>query len=72
MERFQKGYQLLITRYRERKFVEVSFAGESCRIVQISSQVFQIMNRNGAMKSEIEKETFDKYVWPGVPYSCVL
>ena len=41
-------------------------AGESCGIVQISSQVFRMVHRNGVTESEIKKETFNKYVQPGM------
>lgn len=40
-------------------------AGDSCGIVQISTQVFRMVHRNVVMESEIKKETFNNYVQPG-------
>ena len=64
-----KGASIAHQYIKKEKLVYVSFdietAGESCGIVQVSAQIFRMVYRNGATESEIEEETFNKYVQPG-------
>ena len=68
-EEIPKGASIAHHYIQRKKLVYVSFdietAGESCGIVQISAQVFRMVYRNGNIESEIEKETFNRYVRPG-------
>jgi len=63
-----KGASIAHRYLQKEKLVYVSFdietAGESCGIVQLSAQIFRMVHRNGITESEIEEETFNKYIQP--------
>ena len=54
--------------FKQEKLVYISFdietGGEYCGIVQISAQIFRVMNHNSTFESNIEPEIFDEYVKP--------